>query len=128
LFPAPHLHSKLTVRVAGSSHFVCATCQFKSCFACRTPAHQPLTCTENMTALRNHLFAADEASGEWLKAYTKPCYCGRWIQKMDGCDHVKCPARPIGCGDEWCWMCGAKYDEIRRIGNTAHKGDCPHYA
>src|SRR5579859_2616395 len=73
-----------------SSHFVCATCGFKSCFNCRTPSHLPLTCAENMMQLRNNSFAADAPSGNWLKAYTKPCYCGRWIQKMDGCDHVKC--------------------------------------
>lgn len=83
---------------------------------------------ENWIGVRNQYFAADEQSGTWLKAYTKPCFCGRWIQKMDGCDHVKCPTRPIGCGGEWCWMCGAKYDEIRSIGNTAHTTDCPHYA
>ena len=109
------------------SDFACPTCKFKSCFNCRTPAHPQVTCMENWTNARNQFFAADEPSGIWLKSYTKPCYCGRWIQKMDGCDHVKCPARPIGCGGEWCWMCGAKYDEIRRVGNIAHKSDCPHY-
>lgn len=114
--------------VDASSHFTCLTCQFKSCFHCRTPAHPNLTCMQNWINVRNQFFAADEPSGVWLRSYTKPCYCGRWIQKMEGCDHVKCPVSPVGCGGEWCWMCGAKYEEIRRVGNTAHKSDCPHYA
>jgi len=124
----PLLYVILTCYLEAISHFTCATCQFKSCFQCRTPSHSKLTCLENWTAVRSKYFAADEPSGAWLKSYTKPCFCGRWIQKMAGCDHVKCPARPIGCGEEWCWMCGAKYEEIRRVGNTAHKSDCPHYA
>ena len=119
---------ELTLTLEESSHFTCPSCQCKSCFHCRTPVHPFLTCKENLSIFHNQQFAADEPSGRWLKAYTKPCFCGRWIQKMDGCDHVKCPPRPMGCGDEWCWMCGAKYEDIRKKGNTAHKGDCPHFA
>ena len=115
------------LNIESSSYFTCFTCNFKSCFRCRTPVHPNINCTENLNHFRAQQFAADPESGSWLRSYTKPCFCGRWIQKMDGCDHVKCLPRPMGCGDEWCWMCGAKYDDIRRVGNTAHKGDCPHY-
>jgi hypothetical protein len=126
--PSPLVFHKLIRTLEVSSHFTCPSCQCKSCFHCRTAVHPHLTCKENLNSLSNQQFAADEPSGRWLKAYTKPCFCGRWIQKMDGCDHVKCPPRPMGCGDEWCWMCGAKYEDIRKKGNTAHKGDCPHFA
>jgi hypothetical protein len=120
--------SKFCIKYAeNSSFFICQSCKFKSCYQCRTTSHPGLTCAQNLNALESCQFPADEPSGSWLKSFTKVCYCGRWIQKEDGCDQVKCPPRPVGCGEEWCWTCGAKYEEIRKSGNTVHKADCPYY-
>ena len=33
-----------------------------------------------------------------------------------------------GCGFEFCYMCGADYDAIRRLGNAEHVRGCSHYA
>jgi len=111
-----------------SSHFICHSCKFKSCLKCCRQFHPGRDCLQNLESLRHQRFAVDEPSKSWLNSHAKPCSCGRWIQKLDGCDHVKCPPRPVGCGEEWCWRCGAKYEFIRKEGNRAHKADCPHFS
>lgn len=38
--------------------------------------------------------------------------------------------KPMGCGHEFCWRCGAPYDGddgIRKVGNKAHKDTCHYY-
>lgn len=87
------------------------------------PFHTGQTCTESKvyTEEQNNF---EFLSKKWLDANAKVCKCGRWVQKTEGCDHMTCSK----CSEEWCWRCGASYSLIRRIGNTAHCGNCPHYA
>ena len=36
----------------------------------------------------------------------KKCpFCGIPTTKMDGCDHMECPAKLGGCGTHWCYRC-----------------------
>src|ERR1700737_26078 len=92
-----------------SSYITCATCKFRSCFSCRTPAHLPMSCAQYKASLNR---STEEAkSKKWLVANAMLCTgCGRWCQKTSGCDHMTC-AKPIGCGAEWCYKCGANYKD-----------------
>jgi hypothetical protein len=93
---------------------------------CRTPAHLPLTCAEHKAATDPETIANEAKSKKWLDSNTMVCVCGRWCEKIDGCDHMTC-VRPIGCGAEWCWLCRADYKDIRAHGNRAHKATCRYY-
>jgi|SRR5277367_41815 len=117
----------LTPFVDASSYWTCSTCSFRSCFSCRTPAHLPLNCAQHKASLANQRSIQESLSINWLNANTVVCDCGRWCQKINGCDHITCPSRPIGCGAQWCWKCRASYDDINRVGNSAHRKNCPHY-
>lgn len=55
----------------------------------------------------------DEETAEWKKRNSRPCpSCQRPIQKSIGCDHMVC-----SCGYEFCWLCGAKFEVNRSIGD-----------
>jgi hypothetical protein len=114
---------------AKSSHYCCATCGFKSCFNCRSPAHENITCAEyKRKRIKREHINEERASKQWLGVNAKICSCGRYCEKISGCDHIICDLRIGGCGAEWCWSCGAQYQKIREIGNSAHKRSCPWYA
>ncbi|QRV87284.1 Serine/arginine repetitive matrix protein [Ceratobasidium sp. AG-Ba] len=71
----------------------------------------------------------DRASQDLINRVAKTCpnkSCGRKIEKAEGCDHMTC-RRPAGCGHEFCWICLASYDLIRRQGNHHHNPTCTHY-
>jgi E3 ubiquitin-protein ligase RNF144 len=50
----------------------------------------------------------DETFKEFVKgAKFKQCpFCKVWVEKSDGCDHMKCR-----CGMEFCYECGGVYKE-----------------
>jgi hypothetical protein len=110
--------------LASSSYYTCATCSFRSCFKCKMPAHVNLSCeAAKANRIRREHNGEEAASSTWLGAHTRECYtCHRPCHKEVGCDHITCI-----CGAEWCWLCGAKYIDIRNIGNTAHRRTCKHY-
>ncbi|KAM3130037.1 hypothetical protein pb186bvf_017835 [Paramecium bursaria] len=31
--------------------------------------------------------------------------CGIWVQKLNGCNSVKCTQKSSYCSSEWCWLC-----------------------
>jgi hypothetical protein len=33
----------------------------------------------------------------------------------------------LGCKTEFCWLCKANYEDIKRHGNVAHRSTCPYY-
>lgn len=108
---------------------VCQICQARSCFTHDMPWHAGLTC-EQYTAQQAERDAQDRASQTYIDRNAKICpnpSCGRRIEKVDGCDHMTC-RRPAGCGHEFCWLCLADYDPIRRDGNHNHNPSCRHYA
>jgi hypothetical protein len=121
----PHLIFHFHVLIlASSSYYTCATCSSRSCFKCKMPAHVNLSCDQaKVNRIRREHNGEEVASTTWLGANTKECYtCHRQCHKEIGCDHITCI-----CGAEWCWLCGAKYIDIRKVGNTAHQRKCKHY-
>ena len=116
--------------LAKISFYTCIACGHKSCFECRGPSHLGLTCVQYKSTLaRRGLTNEESASIKWLNANTRTCYsCGRYCEKISGCDHMTCTPGIGGCGAEWCWTCGAKYKDIRLIGNRAHKKHCLYYS
>jgi hypothetical protein len=113
--------NSLTWHLEAASYFTCVKCKSKTCFSCTTPLHSGMTCAQYKASLIEQQFA-EVRSSEWLNANAKLCPCGKWVQKTTGCDHMTCV-----CGAEWCWICGAHYREIRRLGNRAHKPSCLHF-
>lgn len=82
-----------------------------------------------------------------VQVKTKACpskRCGVRIQKNGGCDHMTCKShapRPCllpkvdtdicyqgySCRHEFCWLCFASYDQIRRHDNHHHNQGCKHF-
>ena len=110
--------------IDSTSYFICIKCSVKSCFSCRTLAHPNLTCPQYQAFLIAEQTPVDAATAQWIQKNTKKCRCKVPIEKNDGCEHMTCTR----CKSEWCWLCGADYNEIRSQGNTAHERSCPHYA
>jgi len=108
----------------------CAECAYLQCFRCRSAGHPDLTCQEfREKRIREEHRPEERASEKWIKENARTCYsCNRRCEKISGCDHIRCAREIGGCGAEWCWLCGAKYVDINRIGNKAHKKTCQHYA
>lgn len=108
--------------VKSTSFYSCKKCGYHSCANCCVPAHVGLTCKQYQIQARH---AAEEvASQGWLNKHTRRCYsCRRICYKETGCDHVTCI-----CRAEWCWLCIAPFDDIRRHGNHFHRENCRHYA
>ncbi|KAK5162929.1 uncharacterized protein LTR77_011090 [Saxophila tyrrhenica] len=67
----------------------------------------------------------DERRGEeTVRKHSKPCPSCRWqIQKASGCEHMVCSK----CRYEFCYLCLASYESIRRVGNSAHATSCKLY-
>ncbi|GBB83222.1 hypothetical protein RclHR1_00100026 [Rhizophagus clarus] len=100
----------------------CQSCGQKSCFTHDIPWHEDSTCSDYEIRLGN-----DEATKNLLDKKTKSCpKCGVRITKGDGCDHMTCKIRT--CKYEFCWLCLADYNTIRKKGNKYHKITCQHYA
>jgi hypothetical protein len=118
------LNHLFLTQAAYVSYFTCTECNMRSCFDCRALAHPNLTCKEYQAFLIAEQTPVDTATMNWFKKNTKRCTCNRPIEKNLGCEHMTCTQ----CKAEWCWLCGADYVDIRKIGNTAHKRDCRFYA
>ncbi|GMH77895.1 hypothetical protein TL16_g07577 [Triparma laevis f. inornata] len=37
--------------------------------------------------------------------------CSLGIEKMEGCNHVKCPVEFGGCGFDFCWLCSGEWPD-----------------
>ncbi|QRV87120.1 RING finger protein [Ceratobasidium sp. AG-Ba] len=85
---------------------ICQACTAQSCFKHDMIWHEGMTCKEFDRALQQtHPERAKQikASGKWLKKNAKTCPnkgCGRWIEKIEGCDHMTCKSLEGGCGHE----------------------------
>jgi hypothetical protein len=115
------------ILASGYLQYCCATCTYPSCSSCRSKAHLRLTCAQNKA--KQNQSKEEALSAKYLALNSKECkQCGRFIEKISGCDHMTCDRQCGGCGAEWCWSCGAEYSLIRKLGNTAHSMKCPWYA
>jgi len=101
----------------------CNACNAKSCFTHDIPWHEDLTCKQY-----DEVRKGDEAATrDYLQRETKTCpKCGIRITKNGGCNHMTC--RVASCKYEFCWLCLADYNAIRKKGNKSHKPTCQYYA
>ncbi|RIA99022.1 hypothetical protein C1645_800887 [Glomus cerebriforme] len=101
----------------------CHACKQKSCYTHDIPWHQDSTCSEYEITRKGN----DKETRDLLEKETKPCpQCGVRIIKGEGCNHIICGMKK--CHYEFCWLCFADYNEIRKHGNTFHKKTCRFYA
>ena len=112
--------------------FTCISCSWSYCLAHPSDAfHAGETCAEfdarRAGNRRTEIQILQEKKGEQVvKESCTRCpnaICGWWIEKSDGCDHMKC----VKCGFEFCWLCCAAFEPIRKKGNKFHKKDCKYY-
>lgn len=124
--------------------FTCYVCGFKACTTHQVAWHEGETCKEYEYRTDGSLKRAEEVATEQTKQRTtKTCpKCASPIEKNDGCDHMTCElikhpqtsladswttGRRKGCGHEFCWLCLASYDAIRKGGNAKHERSCNYY-
>ncbi|RIA86652.1 hypothetical protein C1645_828932 [Glomus cerebriforme] len=101
----------------------CKACGEKSCYTHDIPWHDALTCEQYNEAKKGE----DVATQDLLDRETKKCpKCGVRITKNGGCNHMTC--RVQNCRHEFCWLCLADFNQIRRHGNHYHERTCQLYA
>jgi len=101
----------------------CKACGQKSCYTHDIPWHDTLTCDEYNEAKKGE----DVATQDLLDRETKKCpKCGVRITKNGGCNHMTCKVQ--NCRHEFCWLCLADFNQIRRHGNHFHERTCQLYA
>ncbi|KAI4721530.1 hypothetical protein E4T48_02122 [Aureobasidium sp. EXF-10727] len=106
--------------------FRCQECGHKHCVVCEANWHEDQTCEEFEAAreVERQRNAENEQSQKEVDKISKPCpECRVPIQKNQGCDHMTCSR----CRHEFCWVCSAQYNHIRREGNHRHEKTCTHY-
>ncbi|KIY02467.1 uncharacterized protein Z520_02606 [Fonsecaea multimorphosa CBS 102226] len=116
---------------------MCDVCGESTCIQCNQlyDMHRDEPCPQGEEAKGIERRREEEAATAALLAKGKKCpKCKLPFERIEGCDHIVCgkdahsSARGLGCGFEFCYICGADYNGIRRQGNTAHARSCNHYA
>ena len=82
-------------------HLECPLCKKSYCLQCKAEWHKNMTCEEYQKSInKNENDAQFELyiKGNKLKQCPK---CKRWVEKIDGCDHIIC-----SCGTPFCYKCG----------------------
>ncbi|KAL6502206.1 hypothetical protein OROHE_024799 [Orobanche hederae] len=106
-------HECFSTRVSSSSRsdsgcVECPVCARFICVECEVPWHSSMTCQEYQN------LALDERDGSDLtlhrlaqsKRWSRCQQCRRMIEFAHGCYHMTC-----WCGHEFCYSCGAEYDD-----------------
>jgi len=77
----------------------CSKCQLLLCATCHTEHHDGRTCDENKDRTEGNM----KAFSEWKATNkAKECpSCGIPIQKIAGCNHIRC----VSCKAHLCWVC-----------------------
>lgn len=119
------------------SFMSCPSCTRLTCIGCSKIYHTGKTCAEYAEDNRRFMEAEASASAEraateaedakYVKAKYRACpkkECGYRIEKGGGCDHMTCRK----CQYQFCWICLADYNEVLRVGNTAHLKSCKYHS
>ncbi|KAG4442144.1 hypothetical protein IFR05_002357 [Cadophora sp. M221] len=103
---------------------ICNSCGFKTCTVHKLPWHEGFSCEEfDCDESQIERLEADEATAKLLSQNSKVCpACNQGVTKTEGCDHLQCR-----CGQQWCFECLASYENIMRIGETAHARHCSYH-
>ena len=82
-------------------HLNCPLCKKSYCLKCKVEWHMGMTCEEYQREKKND--ENDEKFNEYVRGNNfKQCpRCKRWVEKIDGCNHISCP-----CGARFCYNCG----------------------
>ncbi|KUJ10530.1 uncharacterized protein LY89DRAFT_689742 [Mollisia scopiformis] len=101
---------------------ICQACSFKTCAVHKLPWHEGQTCEEfDMDDSQIERLEEAEATAKLLateQAQICP-NCHQGVSRIDGCDHMTCR-----CGMEWCYQCGVTFENIKRLGESAHGASC----
>lgn len=104
---------------------ICNHCKFATCAKHRRPWHQGQTCEEfDLDDAQIERLEEEEATAKLLshEAISICPKCGQGVTKSDGCDHMRCQ-----CGEAWCYVCSCSYENIIRLGATAHATFCTYH-
>ena len=88
-----------------NGEFTCPLCEHKYCLRCRIDFHEGQSCEEWQKENEKRIDIA--AVFEKLQ-YKKCPFCGYWVEKTVGCNHMRC-----SCGRDFCYGCGRVYSDCR---------------
>ncbi|KAF2709796.1 hypothetical protein K504DRAFT_477016 [Pleomassaria siparia CBS 279.74] len=106
--------------------FKCVECKASHCIPHQIKWHKGETCAQyDYRTNADFKKAEDKASRKLIKETAKKCPgCGWHIEKREGCDHMTCSK----CRHEFCWLCLAPWNLIRKRGPQMHKQTCSMFA
>ncbi|XP_059139964.1 uncharacterized protein LOC131928071 [Physella acuta] len=90
----------------------CPQCHLQWCFLCQAPFHTGVSCKQYWKGDKMVKRWAKERSYGQSNAQKCP-KCGIYIQKVHGCDHMKCSK----CHTDFCYRCGDRYISVKLLGN-----------
>ena len=88
-----------------NGEFTCPLCEHKYCLRCRIDFHEGQSCEEWQ---KENEKRTDIAAVFERLQYKKCPFCGYWVEKTEGCNHMRC-----SCGREFCYGCGGVYGNCR---------------
>jgi hypothetical protein len=103
---------------------ICHACSFRTCVFHKLPWHEGKTCKEfDDDESQIDRLEQEEATAKLLAESSKLCpKCKQGVTKEVGCDHMACV-----CGEAWCYVCMASWENIMRLGDTAHARTCRYH-
>lgn len=103
---------------------ICNHCRFKTCVKHKLPWHEGQSCDEfDIDDSQIERLEQEEATAKLLAKDSRICpKCQECVVRSEGCDHMQCR-----CGKSWCYLCGVNWENIIRLGRTAHGRNCPNH-